>query len=316
MLSRSSLNLVWSSRPLLSMKRIERLAARALHGLAQFARLDDLVALEDHVAQVAASAFDDREGDRAGIVRLVEGDVGLERGVVVALVVVVILELLTVLFDHFLVQRAAFLGGDFLLEPPGAEVRVALEHHLLDDRLGGDDDDDLDPAAGRFAEDAHVGNLARAVERADVFLHVGLVERLADGGAHVGEDALAGDGGAPDVLHLDLLDDGARGHDLRLAQGAGSGGGEGQLETQRQQQQADEAARTESKFHREQAPAARRLARRGTTCGQGAGRWSGVQTRKSGRKRQEAIFTRGCQRSRVGRERKFAPAARGARPIG
>ena len=63
--------------------------------------------------------------------------------------------------------------------------------------------------AGGFAEDAHVGDFAGGVEAADVFLDVGLAEGLADGGAHVGEHAVAGDGGPAGVLHVDLADDGA-----------------------------------------------------------------------------------------------------------
>ena len=201
------LNLVGIHVANLGFKEIEDGLRLGLDDLAQLLARNRLVALEEHLADDHLAALGDIEDDVGLALLLVDLGGEMDVHVGVAVIAIVFEDLLLVGFESGLVEGIAGLGGDFLANARRLELGHAVDHDILDLRLGRDHDDDLHAIGLRFAENADIGNIARGVKRTDIFLHRLLRVGLSDLGAHVGQDLLLTDRRGPRVLDIDGTDD-------------------------------------------------------------------------------------------------------------
>ena len=118
------------------------------------------------------------KGDDRAAEFLVGVDLVADLHLVVALAEVVVLDLVGIGGNLLLAERLADLGFDFLLEARLLDGRrrfhavLAAENDFLHQRLGLDDDVDLDAIAERLVLNGEVGEEAGRVEIAHIFLDI------------------------------------------------------------------------------------------------------------------------------------------------
>ena len=199
----------------------EDIGGLGLDDLLEFLAGEYGIALEMNRFDDCPCALGDVEGDRGGAGLIVDIGVVLDVGLRVAVVGVLIEDFLAILLERGFVKGLAGLGGDVLAQLLGADGGGAFNINGGDIGLRLDDDDDANTGLHGLAENTDIGYAAGGVKSADVILDGLLRVGLADGGAHIGENLLAGEGCGAGVLDIDLADNRRR---LRLRRRRGGSG--------------------------------------------------------------------------------------------
>ena len=177
-----------------------------LHLVPQDAIAEFGVALEHNRADRASFAFVDRVNRAGRAAAFIRHELQLHVDAGEAFALIKIDDVLAAFLKLFRVRRRWHPKFDLAAHLTGFETRGTVDFDLRYQRPGGKNNLDADTVAGRFAKNADVLDFAGVVKRPDIVFHRRLRIWLADFRAHVGENAVLGNGFGPDVAHFDRGD--------------------------------------------------------------------------------------------------------------